>query len=79
MTPGPGQRRVRGLLALAAAPTFAAMALWSAVAGPSPASMICSPTPGSPLDAMTTMYLLMALFHVPPWLRLTGWAASGSQ
>lgn len=54
------------LLALAAAPTFAAMALISAV--PSPTPDLCSTAPASPFDAMTVMYLLMAAFHVPPWL-----------
>ncbi len=33
--------------------------------------MICSAMPDSlPVDGMTTMYLLMAAFHMPPWLRL---------
>lgn len=61
--------RVPRLLALAAAPTFAAMALWSVVA-PSPARMLCSAASGSPLDAMTAMYLLMAVFHLQPWLQV---------
>jgi hypothetical protein len=25
---------------------------------------------GLPLDGMTTMYLLMSLFHLSPWLKL---------
>jgi hypothetical protein len=54
-------------LALAAAPTFALMAL---LAGHG-ASPICAAAPGFlPLDGMTAMYLLMSLFHLPPWLRL---------
>lgn len=69
MTAGRGHLGVSRLLALAAAPTFAAIALWSVIAGPSPAGMICS-TPGSPVDAMTMMYVLMAVFHIPPWLRM---------
>jgi hypothetical protein len=61
--------RVRGLLALAATPTFAAMALWSAAFGGAPGTVICSVSPASPLDAMTIMYLLMSVFHLSPWLR----------
>lgn len=63
--------RVRDLLALAAAPTFAAMALWSVAFGGGPEAVICSASPASPLDGMTVMYLLMAVFHLSPWLRLT--------
>ncbi|WP_343820862.1 hypothetical protein [Castellaniella daejeonensis] len=56
-------------LACAAAPVFAVMAV-AAMRDASPA-MFCAPDPGaSPLDGMTTMYLLMSLFHLPPWLRL---------
>ena len=54
-------------LSLAAAPTFAIMALLS-VGGE--AEMLCSAGPPSPLSGMATMYLLMSAFHVSPWLRL---------
>ena len=54
-------------LALAAAPTFALMALASA-AHPAPA--ICAMA-GGPSGGMTAMYGLMALFHLSPWLTLT--------
>ena len=56
-------------IALAAAPAFALMAALSLVDGP--ASALCSA--GSellPIDGMTAMYLLMTLFHLPPWLTL---------
>jgi hypothetical protein len=58
------------LLSLAAAPTFVVMALWSAVAS-GPADMMCS-SGGSALslNGMATMYALMSVFHVPPWLSL---------
>lgn len=56
-------------LALAAAPTFAAMALLSAL---SPADMLCSAADPSPLSGMVPMYLLMSLFHAGPWLRRFG-------
>jgi hypothetical protein len=55
-------------LALAATPTFALMAI---ATGSSPAMVLCSTGPGLlPVDGMTAMYLLMSLFHLPPWLRL---------
>jgi hypothetical protein len=54
-------------LAFAAAPTFAAMALVSATAG-APMALCIGGGP-LPVDGMTAMYLLMSLFHLPPWLR----------
>jgi hypothetical protein len=69
---------VRGLaevLSLAAAPTFAVMALVSA-AGGGPLELLCvssplaSPMGSSAMGGMTPMYLLMSLFHLAPWLRL---------
>jgi hypothetical protein len=60
-------RRMSGLLALAAAPTFAAMAVVTAI-GAAPMAL-CTGS-GPPLvDPMTAMYLLMSLFHLPPWLK----------
>lgn len=59
----------REAIALAAAPAFALMAALSFVGGPP--SALCSAGSGLlPLDGMTTMYLLMSLFHLPPWLTL---------
>jgi hypothetical protein len=56
-------------LCLAAAPTFAIMAILTAVTGG--ADMICSSMQGaSALGGMATMYLIMSAFHLPPWLRL---------
>nr|WP_309402200.1 hypothetical protein [Aminobacter niigataensis]WMD00140.1 hypothetical protein RAR13_29155 [Aminobacter niigataensis] len=57
-------------LALAAAPTFAVMALLTAVVADDPAAMLCSSAHGSPLSGMGTMYLLMSAFHAGPWLKL---------
>ena len=60
-------------LALAAAPTFAAMALLTAVMGGGPMEMMCSGAPMTTLGGlwgMGTMYLLMSAFHVGPWLKL---------
>ncbi len=57
-------------LALAATPTFALMALWTTFF-PGHTDMFCTATRGpSPMGGMTMMYLLMALFHVSPWLKL---------
>lgn len=66
MTTPTGKPGAAGWLALAAAPCFAAMA-WITAASPA----LCLSGPGPlPLDGMTMMYLLMSLFHLPPWLRL---------
>ncbi len=59
-----------GWLGLAAAPTFAVMALLSCVPGAG-ADMMCSSAHGvSPLSGMVPMYLLMSAFHSAPWLKL---------
>ena len=57
-------------LALAASPTFVAMALWTGFVEGDRADMICSAArPDTPLSGMVLMYLLMATFHLGPWLR----------
>jgi hypothetical protein len=58
------------VLALAASPTFALMALLTAVLGSGPAELLCSTALASPLNGMVTMYLLMSAFHATPWLKL---------
>lgn len=58
-----------GWLGLAAAPTFAAMALFTWASG-GDADMICSMHAMSPLSGMAPMYLLMSAFHLSPWLKL---------
>jgi hypothetical protein len=58
------------MLSLAAAPTFAIMALLSAIPGGASPDVLCSATHASPLSGMIPMYLLMCAFHSAPWLRL---------
>jgi hypothetical protein len=58
-------------LSLAAAPTFAIMALLTGVLGGGPLDMFCSAAQdASPLTGMVPMYLLMSAFHSAPWLKL---------
>ena len=67
----PGRLNAAAWLSLAAAPTFAAMALLTAVAGSGPLNMLCSGAEHtSPLSGMVPMYLLMSAFHLPPWLKM---------
>jgi hypothetical protein len=70
-----GRKRTRAsvarLLSLAATPTFAIMALFTAVHRASMPDMICTAIPDeSPLTGMMPMYLLMSAFHLAPWLGL---------
>ncbi|MDR3465199.1 MAG: hypothetical protein P4M07_04570, partial [Xanthobacteraceae bacterium] len=67
-------RGAAGWLGLAAAPTFAVMALLTGLGG-SP-TMLCSAADASPLSGMAGMYLLMSAFHAAPWLKLVAgrWA-----
>jgi hypothetical protein len=55
-------------LSLAAAPTFAVMALLTAVLGGGSLAMLCGAA--SPLTGMIPMYILMSAFHAAPWLKL---------
>jgi hypothetical protein len=58
-------------LCLAAAPTFAIMALLTAVRGGGPHDLFCAAVQdASPLSGMAWMYLLMSAFHLAPWLKL---------
>ena len=67
-------------LYLAAAPTFAIMALVTGVSGGGPADALCSFAGMSPLGGMMPMYLLMSAFHLAPWLKLiAGWRSGASR
>jgi len=58
-------------LGLAAAPTFAIMALLTGIRDGGIPDMLCSATHGvSPLSGMAPMYLLMSVFYLAPWLKL---------
>ncbi len=71
----PESHRASGWLALAAAPTFAVMALVSAINGAGAFDVFCSAAhSGTSLTGMTAMYALMSLFHAAPWLRRIGGA-----
>ena len=64
-------------LYLAAAPTFAIMALLTSVLGGGSLDALCSGA--SPLSGMVPMYLLMSAFHLAPWLKLISHRRSGAR
>ena len=67
-----------GWLSLAAAPTFAIMALLTALLGGDAPDMLCSAMQhGSALGGMVPMYVLMSAFHSSPWLKLISGRRSG--
>ena len=63
-------RRIVRWLSLSAAPTFAIMALLTAMVGGGPLDTVCSAANASPVGGMVPMYLLMSAFHSAPWLKL---------
>jgi hypothetical protein len=67
-------------LSLAAAPTFAIMALIMGILGGGQPDMLCSAVQdASPLTGMISMYLLMSAFHSAPWLKLICSRRSGAR
>ena len=65
-------------LCLAAAPTFAIMALLTRIHGGGMPDVLCSSArDASPLTGMVPMYLLMSAFHLAPWLRLISLRRAG--
>jgi hypothetical protein len=66
-------------LSLAAAPTFAMMAVLTFVVGSGPANTLCSVAHGaSPLSSMVAMYGVMSVFGLGPWLKLVCSRGSGA-
>jgi len=66
-------------LHFAATPTFAVMALLAGLWGHGAPTVLCSPVPGgSSLMGMTSMYLLMSVFHAAPWLKLVSGLSRGA-
>jgi hypothetical protein len=63
-------------LCLAAAPTFAAMALLTAAFGGGPSDALCA-AGHEALSGMVPMYLLMSAFHAASWLKLLARRRSG--
>jgi len=60
-----------GWLGLAAAPSFALMALVTGLVHDGGADMLCSAAHGSwSVGGMAPMYLLMSVFHAAPWMKL---------
>jgi hypothetical protein len=82
--PGAPKTPAYRVLSLAAAPTFAVMALVGAIQDGGMASMLCSAAHGAspltgPLTGMVPMYLLMSAFHLKPWLRLVASRRGGAR
>ncbi|WP_027547945.1 hypothetical protein [Bradyrhizobium sp. WSM2254] len=72
-------RHLARWLALAATPTFAVMAVLTAVLGGGSADMLCGAGQGSLLGGMVPMYLLMSAFHSVTWLRLIAERRGGAR
>jgi hypothetical protein len=65
-------------LSLAAAPTFAIMALLVGAVGSGTPDILCAAAhDASPLGGMAPMYWLMSAFHLAPWLKLISSRRSG--
>jgi hypothetical protein len=68
------------VLSLAAAPSFAIMALLTGVFGAGPSDVLCGVTQhASPLSGMAVMYALMSAFHSAPWLKLISSRRNGAR
>ena len=63
--------RIAAFLGIAAAPSFAAIAVLTTLRGGDRMGTICGLEPSS-LGGMVPMYLLMSVFHSAPWMKLIG-------
>lgn len=66
----PSALRAADWLCLAAAPTFALMAVLTAMFGGDMPTICSMGLNGFPLGGMALMYALMSAFHSAPWLKL---------
>ncbi|MBO1042248.1 hypothetical protein IPV26_21500 [Brucella pituitosa] len=57
-------------IGLAATPTFALMA-WISVVGSQGMTMCSGASTFFPIDDMAVMYVLMSVFHLSPWMKLS--------
>ena len=73
----PAALRAAQGLAFLASPIFAFMA-WIAANDVPPMAHGSAGPSILPVDGMTAMYLLMSLFHLPPWLKLASAAGRPS-
>ena len=76
--PATAARGAADWVCLAAAPTFALMALLTGVLGGGAPDLLCAAATASPLGGMVPMYVLMSAFHAAPWLRLVTRRRHGS-
>ncbi len=58
-----------GWIGLAATPTFALMA-WISASGSQDIMMCSGASTFVSVNSMAVMYVLMSLFHLPPWMKL---------
>ena len=72
-------RAVAGWLCLAATPTFAVMALLTALTGGESDTLCAAMQHASPPGGMILMYLLMSAFHSAPWLKLISGRRGGAR
>ena len=76
----PAARGAADFVCLAAAPTFAIMALLRGVLGGGPPDMLCSAAQDTfRLSGMVPMYLLMSAFHSAPWLKVISSRRGGTR
>ena len=65
-------------LGLAAAPTFALLAVFAGISGDRSNEILCAAAQhASPFGGMVPMYLVMAAVHAAPWLKLIARPRSG--
>ena len=70
ISPASAVSGVSNWLRLAATPVFAIMALITGIHTGGMHDMCSAAHDGSPPAGMAAMYVLMSIFHSPPWLRL---------